>query len=150
MARLSMSMIDDDDKSVIKFQFLDRIFAQPRYHRDEVFDHRYRVQLCPAHNCSLVNEWFNCCNALHGINCKLIRLPAYSPDINIIENIWGIAKYSMLYSKCVVKTREELAELVESEWAKLSADLSLCTNLVDSIDGRLDSIIRANGYSIKY
>ena len=104
---------------------------------------------CPAHNCRLVNEWFSCCNALHGINCQLIRLPAYSPDINIIENIWGMAKYSMLYSKCCIGTREELAVLIDSEWAKLS-DLSICNTLINSIDDRLDAIIRANGYPIKY
>ena len=79
-----------------------------------------------------------------------MRLPAYSPDINIIENLWGMAKYSMLYDKSSVNSVSELQSLVESTWAGLSSKSSIVTNLIDSIEDRLDAIKRSDGFITKY
>ena len=52
---------------------------------------------CPSHRAELVNEWFGCCAHLHGINVRRLKLPPYSPEINLIENVWGYLKYRLLY-----------------------------------------------------
>ena len=101
---------------------------------------------CPAHRSQLVQEWFRCCNALYGINLTLLTLPAYSPDNNSIENAWGLAKYSLLYTE--IKKN--------SGWAEIQGIKSFARDrlrlwlLSYSLSDRLDRVIRNDGYPIRY
>ena len=45
---------------------------------------------------------------------QLVSLPPYSPDINVIENASGSAKFKLLYGKCGLATDIELDSLVNS------------------------------------
>lgn len=105
---------------------------------------------CPAHKGWMVDEWFNCCNALHGINLKLLRLPAYSPDINIIENFWGFCKSRLLEDNFVVRSEDQFFEKIQEVWAEISIRENFIKPYFDSINNRLDMIIANNGYPIKY
>lgn len=68
----------------------------------------------PAHKSVIINEWFGARNALHQINCKRIKLPAYSSDLNLIENDWKNQEYMLPYDQNEPTTKIELAAMIQS------------------------------------
>jgi len=54
-----------------------------------VADFIFQQDLVPAHTAKSTKTWFND----HGIT--VLDWPANSPDLNPIENLWGIAKRKM-------------------------------------------------------
>ncbi|XP_053200841.1 uncharacterized protein LOC128385935 [Panonychus citri] len=105
---------------------------------------------CPAHRANLINEWLSCCNYLHNINLKLIKLPPYSPELNLIENVWGCNKKDFLYSDCVPNTRDEMKDFIVSNWNSKKLIPNYCENLFNSWTKRCEDIIYNDGYAIKY
>ena len=104
---------------------------------------------CPAHTLTIVSQWFECCNALHGINLKLIRLPAYSPDLNIIENFWGYTQFELLYDRTMT-TYDQLWIAVSRHWYRLNSKSYYIAKLIDSVPRRLEEVVRSDGWPIKY
>ena len=85
-------------------------------------------------------EWFH----INGVS--LVELPPHSPDLNPIENLWAGLKH------CVEsrhpQTIQELKEIITSEWT--NTNLSTCSNLVDSMNDRMLSVIAAEGFRTGY
>ncbi len=52
-------------------------------------DFIFQQDLAPAHTAKGIKSWFNG----HGVT--VLDWPANSPDLNPIENIWGIVKRKM-------------------------------------------------------
>ena len=79
---------------------------------------------------------------------KINRLdwPPYSPDLNPIENIWGIIK-CQLYKEDTIK-RSLLTERVTKLWEEI--DQSTIDNMIDGMHMRLIKCIEVDGERIKY
>ena len=77
---------------------------------------------------------------------KAIEWPANSPDLNPIENIWGIIKQSLNSKKTENKTT--LVSSITKIWDNL--DPNLLINLVESMPRRINACIEANGGRTKY
>ena len=79
---------------------------------------------------------------------KINRLdwPPYSPDLNPIENIWGIIK-GQLYKEDTSK-RSLLTERVTKLWEEI--DQSTIDNMIDGMHMRLIKCIEADGERINY
>uniref|UniRef100_A0AAY5L9I4 Tc1-like transposase DDE domain-containing protein n=1 Tax=Esox lucius TaxID=8010 RepID=A0AAY5L9I4_ESOLU len=56
-------------------------------------DFIFQQDLAPAHSAKPTSTWFKD----HGI--PLLNWPANSPDLNPIENLWGIVKRKMRYAR---------------------------------------------------
>ncbi len=56
-------------------------------------DSIFQQDLAPAHSAKATSTWFKD----HGI--PVINWPANSPDLNPIENLWGIVKRKMRYAR---------------------------------------------------
>ena len=79
---------------------------------------------------------------------KIVALewPRYSPDLNPIENIWGIMAGKL--RKKNISTQFEVIELVNQEWKKI--DQEQIDNWIDSMSGRIIEWIDHDGDRIKY
>jgi transposase len=85
-------------------------------------------------------EWF------HNNGVSLVELPPHSPDLNPIENLWADLKTR-------VESRHphsipELKEIVTQEWANTTQ--LICSNLVDSMTGRMRAVVAAGGFRTRY
>ena len=75
-----------------------------------------------------------------------LEWPPYSPDLNPIENIWGIMVGKL--RKKNISSQSELIELVNHEWKEISQEQ--IDNWIDSMPGRIIEWIDQDGDRIKY
>ena len=90
--------------------------------------------IAPVHTASTIknffleNEW------------EVLDWPPYSPDLNIIENLWTIVKRRLAEQTVLW---ENLDEKVQEIWN--SIDLETIQKLYDSIPDRLKAVVDSNG-----
>jgi transposase len=89
----------------------------------------------PKHKSKICAEW----KASHGI--EVLPWPANSPDLNPIENVWGLLKLKI--SQRRYSSLNALEKEISREWKNL--DNSYAENLVLSMKNRVISCISAQG-----
>jgi len=79
--------------------------------------------------------------------CKFfVKIPAYSPDMNIIENLWAVLKRrvkEITFREGRIDGREHFKCIVEREWQNISSEI--CDNLYKSLPERMKTIVSASG-----
>lgn len=93
---------------------------------------------------------------LADLEITVIEQPLYSPDLNLIENIWSVLKGKIyeicpeLCSKLLYnqETRELLITTAAEAWSQI--DMGLFERLADSIPRRVKAIIEADRWYTKY
>jgi hypothetical protein len=73
-------------------------------------------------------------------------LPAPSPDLNPIENLWSILDQATQFRQA--NTEEELFQILEQAWQKIPIDI--LNRLVESMPRRCQAVIDANGFATRY
>ncbi|KAH9645481.1 hypothetical protein HF086_017393, partial [Spodoptera exigua] len=91
----------------------------------------------PIHNSRLTLEWFNTNDTL-----KLINFPPKSPDLNPIENLWGLMVQQ--WDATQSRTRDSLCCHAFEIWESFRGS-QICFNMVASMQERLQDVIDANG-----
>lgn len=94
----------------------------------------------PKHKSNLVKNWLN-----HN-NITVLDWPAQSPDLNPIENLWGMFEREMQGQK--YSKTEDLFEALHKHWNQLSK--GYLEKLVDSMPRRCQEVIKNKGYCTKY
>ncbi len=74
-------------------------------------DFIFQQDLAPAHTAKGTKSWFND----HGVT--VLDWPANSPDLNPIENLWGIVKRKMRDTK--PNNADDLKATVKETWASV-------------------------------
>jgi len=92
------------------------------------------------HTAGTSREWFH----NHGID--LIEWPAWSPDLNPIEELWHDLKQRVYKHKPT--TMEQLERFVTEEWA--ATDLNFIARICRNMPHRLQAVIANNGHKIPY
>lgn len=94
----------------------------------------------PKHSALDVKTWllYNC--------PKVIKTPAQSPDLNVIEHLWDELGRRMQDRLCTSKHQLKIA--LQEEWNKISPDV--CKNLVQSMPSRLQAVENQKGGATKY
>lgn len=91
----------------------------------------------PIHSARLVKEWIRCQNV------DILEWPPYSPDLNIIENVWGLLSRKVYESGRQYENKEALIEGIKKSWAEIS--LPLIENLYNSLPNRIFEVISNKG-----
>ncbi len=103
-------------------------------------DFIFQQDLAPAHSAKATSIWFKD----HGI--PVLNWPANSPDLNPIENLWGIVKRKMRYAR--PNNAEELKATIRETWALITPEQ--CHRLINSMPRRIATVIQAKGAPTKY
>ncbi len=100
----------------------------------------FQQDLAPAHSAKAISTWFKD----HGI--PVLNWPANSPDLNPIENLWGIVKRKMRYAR--PNNAEELKATIRATWALITH--AQCHRLIDSMQRRIAAVIHVKGAPTMY
>ncbi len=103
-------------------------------------DFIFQQDLAPAHTAKGTKSWFND----HGVT--VLDWPANSPDLNPIENLWGIVKRKMRDTR--PNNADDLKATVKETWASIPAQQ--CHKLITSMPRRIEAVIKAKGAPTKY
>jgi transposase len=94
----------------------------------------------PTHRANLTKAW------LHNHGITRVEFPPYSPDLNIIENVWQYIEVRV--EKRRPRTIEELQDIIAEEWEKIPKEF--VRKLAHSMVHRLKAVIAVNGDHIHY
>ncbi len=103
-------------------------------------DFIFQQDLAPAHTTKGTKSWFND----HGVT--VLDWPANSPDLNPIENLWGIVKRKMRDTR--PNNADELKAAIKATWAPIPPQQ--CHKLITSMPRRIEAVIKAKGAPTKY
>ncbi len=103
-------------------------------------DFIFQQDLAPAHTAKGTKSWFND----HGVT--VLDWPANSPDLNPIENLWGIVKRKMRDTR--PNNADELKTTVKETWASIPPQQ--CHKLITSMPRRIEAVIKAKGAPTMY
>ncbi len=103
-------------------------------------DFIFQQDLAPAHTAKGTKSWFND----HGVT--VLDWPANSPDLNPIENLWGIVKRKMRDTR--PNNADELKATIKETWASIPPQQ--CHKLITSMPRRIEAVIKAKGAPTKY
>ena len=80
-----------------------------------------------------------------------IEQPTYSPDMNLIENLWAILKFRVknhIFKHGQPRLKHDFIELISNTWK--SIDSEIIERLYLSLNKRMQSIIDSEGDLTKY
>ena len=87
-------------------------------------------------------------NFFHSKKITLLDWPACSPDLNPIENLWGILTQRVYKNNRMFQSKKELIKKIQKEWNNI--ELKICEDLVLSMDSRCEMVLGGEGALIKY
>ncbi|CDF35222.1 unnamed protein product [Chondrus crispus] len=79
---------------------------------------------------------------------SLLEWPAYSPDLNPIENLWGILVRSVYAQQRQFEDIESLTECIMAAWANIAPNT--LQKLTESMEKRCFDVMYAKGKKICY
>ncbi len=103
-------------------------------------DFIFQQDLAPAHTAKGTKSWFND----HGVT--VLDWPANSPDLNPLENLWGIVKRKMRDTR--PNNADDLKAAIKATWASIPPQQ--CHKLITSMPRRIETEIKAKGAPTKY
>lgn len=102
----------------------------------------YQQDNASIHVSSSTRQWFS------SNNIPLLDWPAVSPDLNPIENVWGLVVRHVYADNRQFSSNTELKVAIVRAWESL--DKKIIRKLYDSMQNRIFEVINLNGAITKY
>lgn len=96
----------------------------------------------PIHTSRVARSW------IESENVELLPWPPYSPDLNIIENVWAWLSRKVYEAGRQFEDKDALIDAIRDAWSKISLDY--LKKLYDSIPNRLIELMSKNGGHTHY
>ena len=107
-------------------------------------DFIFQQDNCPIHKSALAKKFFK------DSKVTLLDWPPYSPDLNLIENVWAILSQE-IYGSGTIKNLKELEYKLKLAITNFNETKgSVTENLYKSIPARLCEVLQCHGERIKY
>lgn len=113
-------------------------FANRMYGENFIF----QQDNAPIHTAMVTKSWFD----TH--NIKVLDWPSRSPDLNPIENMWGVLARRVYHDCRQFRSVGDLKQCVITEWNNI--DYKTCYNLSQSMKNRCASLLEAKGKKLNY
>lgn len=136
LAFISTKMKATDYIDLLQIKLVDS--AEPFFAGKFVFQH----DNASIHVAKITKKW------LEDNNIDVLEWPAVSPDLNPIENLWGILVRGVYANGRQFDQIADLEKAIRQCWNDI--DLSITKNLVSSMKKRIFNVIKANGAQTKY
>lgn len=104
----------------------------------------YQDDNAPIHTARLVKDWFD----EHESEVEHLPWPAQSPDLNIIEPLWGVLEERVRKRFPPPASRSDLATILQEEWLKIP--LTTVQDLYMSFPRQIDAVLAAKGGPTPY
>ena len=105
-------------------------------------DFMYQQDNASIHVSKESKAWFA------SVDIELLDWPARSPDLNPMENLWGILARKVYHGGRKYSSIQELEVAVRHYWRQI--DTSMLEKLVNSMSNRLFKLVKRNGKQIDY
>lgn len=103
----------------------------------------YQHDNCPVHTAGIVTDW------MQQRDIQTLPWPSRSPDLNPIENVWGlIVKKVNRTNNFRPENVEELWARIQEAWNELTPDYTRA--IINTMPRRLNDVIQKNGAFTKY
>ncbi|CAF4582155.1 unnamed protein product, partial [Rotaria socialis] len=96
----------------------------------------------PIHRAKVNLAWFK------SKKINVLLWPSSSPDLNPIENLWGILARKVYARGKQFRTKEQLKTTITKSWEEIS--IEQLRALVESMPERIFEVIKLNGAKTKY
>ena len=105
-------------------------------------EHEFQQDNAPIHVSKATRAFFQ------ESNMQVMDWPAYSPDLNPIENVWGLLSRSIYGSGRQYDSEKDLKEAIWSAWRHL--DENIIKTLIFSMENRCIDVISKKGGITSY
>lgn len=112
------------------------------YPQEDVSNIHFVHDNCPTHKARVTKTWFR-----QHPDVTEITWPSKSPDLNPIENIWGIMVQMWVNGQ--ERTKQALEEHCHEVWESLRGS-DVCSRIVDSMPDRLRAVSDSMGAYTRY
>jgi len=105
-------------------------------------DYVFQLDNAPIHRSRHTKEWFR------SSNIEVLDWPARSPDLNPMENLWGILSRAVYKNGVQYKSINELKAKISEEWQRIPKETLEKLSL--SMESRIFELIQKSGGHTKY
>ena len=96
----------------------------------------------PIHRAKVNLTWFK------SQKINVLPWPSLSPDLNPIENLWGILARKVYARGKRLRTKEQLKNTIRKSWEEIN--IEQLRTLVESIPERIFEVVKLNGAKTEY
>ena len=114
----------------------------PFWRRNRNQNYIFQQDGAPIHRARATRDW------LQRRRIDLLQWPACSPDLNIMENVWGCMVRDIYGGNRTYRNVDELKPAIVAAWHRI--DQKLIDNLYLSLDRRMFQLIQRHGAATDY